>query len=200
VSEANGVIVSPCYVLTNHHVLFGDESKPSDQVREVYVYIGRGKVAFKSRLHGMAVNRSRETEGDREDYALVFVPICPGKVVGWVETKALTAQALSKEKFTLAAIPASSAEGKIELQACIGKGIEGGSGRVLTSCVTKPGHSGGAILMYGLGEIGLVALHQGATDTRVARALPMAQILSDGSISDLLREDKRKFLAEHSQR
>lgn len=196
--EANAVLVSPCHMLTNHHVVFGDERKPDlAKNRDVYFYLGRGATAFKYRLSGKVVNRIRTSTDDSGDYALVHLPTCPGKTLGWIEPKAVSAVHLDNVRFSMAAIPASAADGKIAVQHCTSSGREPGSGRILTTCSSAPGHSGGALIAPDLDEnIRLVALNQGVTNSGVARAVTLFEVLSDPQVDARLKADKQAFAAQ----
>lgn len=200
ISEANGVLVSPCHMLTNHHVVFGDERNPDLATdRNVYFYVGRGTKAFKYRLEGKVVNRVRTSTDDSGDYALVHMPSCPGKTLGWIEPKPVSAIDLKSARFSMAAIPTAATDGKIQVQHCLVSGREPGSGRILTTCTSLPGHSGGALVVPDQDtNIGLVALNQGVTNSGTARAVTLYEVLADPQITACLNADKQTFVAERA--
>ena len=100
VANGNAVFVSPCHVLTNHHMVFGDETLPgNDKTPEMKkrlkskFSITLTSVGEDGKMSKPLVGRPVEW-GDKyedgqtaEDWALLELNECHGEKVGWVDIK-----------------------------------------------------------------------------------------------------------------
>jgi len=195
---ANGVMISPCYMLTNYHVVFGDETNPRPQGDySVYFYIGRGPKDFKYRLDGRPIHWGHKTGDGGQDYAIVQIPKCPGKVLGWVAPKPVKHPDLIGRDISMAAIPATSDDGKIAISHCTALSREVVSNLLEVTCAFGHGYSGGALMIADRthGYV-LIGLDQSFTDEGAYRAITMNEILADPYVTGLLATDLQAFEEE----
>jgi len=194
-SVANGVMISPCYMLTNYHVVFGDEKdpRPGDD-HSVYFYIGRGTTAFKYRLEGRPIDWGYKRGDGAHDWAIVRLSKCPGRVLGWINPKPVRHEALQSAAITMAVISASSSDGSIETYSCRITDHEKISDLLNHDCPTREGFSGSALLVAdSQSGYALVGIDQGITTKGRPRAVSLEEILANAHAAVLLETDRYVF-------
>jgi len=89
IGTGSGVLVSPCYMLTAHHVVFNDDSDVAHRAGvgfKVTVRIGSARTP----LGGSVVRYGQRTRDGQGDWALVRLDHdadgrCPGERLGWID-------------------------------------------------------------------------------------------------------------------
>ncbi|WP_447412482.1 hypothetical protein, partial [Clostridium perfringens] len=82
--------VSPCYALTNYHVLFGNRTLTPDPM-SAYVVTVRFALADRDGRAITSPGRVRyagSLDGSAPDVALVRLDGCPGRQLGWYDLAA----------------------------------------------------------------------------------------------------------------
>ena len=108
VGNANGVMVSPCHMLTNHHVAFGDKPLPendkSPEMKKKLASIYTLTLTNMKSQEGKPIVATPVEWGNRydqgyfvEDWVLLELSECKGKETGWAELKESDEQIVNKK-------------------------------------------------------------------------------------------------------
>jgi len=195
---ANGVMVSPCYMLTNYHVVFGDERNPrSGDEYPIYFYIGRGTVAFKYRFEGRPIHWGTGSADGGGDYAIVRIDKCPGRLLGWIKLSPAPHRDLRGATLTMAVIPAQTADGSITTSTCKGVDRQPVTNLMSVTCHYENGYSGGALLVEDRTTgLALVAINQAIAEDGTRTATTVNEVLNDPFVAGLLATDLQAFRDE----
>jgi hypothetical protein len=89
-TRGTGFMISPCYALTNFHVVFGDAAATPDPraVYRTWISLGGDNAGFKyRRVRAVAVAWGDFAHDQRQDWTVLKVDGCPGAdpAIGWVD-------------------------------------------------------------------------------------------------------------------
>lgn len=157
-----GVLVSPCYILTNAHVALGKDAvvRPN-AVYEMTFRAGVGKTApFAGSTVATLVLSSERALNGGDDWALMRLKSCIGsrREYGWFEPTSKSSLSLVNERVMVVGYAANSTRGVIT--GSIGKvmGVNENNGNLLVSASLTNGQSGGAILVLESGELKIAGM------------------------------------------
>ena len=86
-SHSTSFLISPCYVLTNYHSVFGGSKEPSDKfVASFFNFDPETKSNKMTRATPVAWGNYNQSTKRADDWALVKLDACVGKKIGWLET------------------------------------------------------------------------------------------------------------------
>jgi hypothetical protein len=194
ISEANGVIISPCYAITNAHVLYGTREKIeeySDFLVDFYFGVSRDTEKFRWRVTGSPRRSGAMTLAGGGDWALVKLANCPGKRVGWPALDVRTPEELRGTPLRMFAILPTQNGGAVSLTTCRAVGVELWTGALTHTCFAKHGMSGAGLFTN---DGKLAALLVGESKG-IYVAVTMKEIFSDGMARALIDADKSTWLA-----
>ena len=194
--RAVGVIASPCLMVTNQHVVFGDDRNPNlNTDHSVTFYFGEGASAFKWNVKGTPIYSGKRTAEGGEDFAIVRLDHCPGKQVGWLKPVARTIDQLGAVRIDMAGVsPDDDSKGAIEVQRnCQVLGRTSMPGVFKHGCQNRDGLSSSA-MMDAYGQF--VGINVGILNSGTSGALTMEDVLSDPTAKALLDEDNQQYAAE----
>lgn len=164
-----GFLVSPCYVLTAHHVVYGDDLTPKPGVDyRMKFRAGKGvTTTFAGVTTATPVTSGFRDETFRNDWALLRLNVCIGKrpEFGWLETNSPSLhKAIKDGAKTGGRAMAMGYEGDRErgtLTGGIGKviGIDPRNGHLEFTGSFVPGASGGPVMIDRDGVLTAVALN-----------------------------------------
>ena len=195
ISEANGVIIGPCLMITNQHVVFGDDRNPDPNVdHSINFFFGEGTTSFKWKRKGTPVYWPERPLSGARDYVLVKLDTCPGKKVGWIEPVAHTDDQLLSENLTLAGIRPGPSNGEISTQLNLrGVRFHAGTGALVYTAKSIPGLSASSVL----DDSGnLVGINKAIHDSNSSIAVTMSEVLSDPKALEIIRADRLAFAQE----
>ena len=211
---ATGFLVSPCYVLTNYHVVFGNRNSKPEADRDFSMTFRVG--GKKSRAVPVIYGRFYEIywqdfvllrlESDAEHQCLGEDPN-----IGWVRLAPLPSDSAPDKALSAAGYPSDKAGSSLWRQdTCHLFEQQDGrqySGLWTTDCPTRPRASGSPIFFVQDGVLMVVALMEGHLGTvngneilpkwdpdRANLAVDMGKILSsDAALSKLIAQDIDRF-------
>ena len=210
--SGSAVIVSPCFVLTNHHVAFGEDLTPvagKDYSMTFRGGMGDDTRGFAGNTKATPVVWGAMDRRGRNDWALMKLDNCVGQLdqFGWVEATRYSQQNLVNKHAPMAAIgyTSSNAAGAKFSNGTV-RGIDAITGMMQFDGSLDHGQSGGALFtmedgVMKLAGIGTSGRHDegGATtfSTWGADRSNLAQgafeILNDASVKRILDADKASF-------
>lgn len=208
-----GVLISPCYVLTNHHVAFGGEIRPADPAFHLFRFrIGVGAepgTAFLGNTIAMPVMWGNRGTANVNDWAILRLRTCVGarSDTGWIEPSSKTSQDLVGLSAAVVGFAGDASRGMLNVS--IGKltGIESANGFLMYSASAVAGESGAPVMVREDGELRLVALHtvefvdkaHGSnvfdtySDEYANIGIPIESIMSNSDVRKLIDYDKSKW-------
>lgn len=218
-----GFLVSPCYILTNAHVVFGKYLvKNSDTITQAerneisgkFVMTFRIGISNTSAFLGSTVARAAEwgarTAGGANDWTLLRLTTCIGKRTefGWFEaSRYLTGQMIGKRAF-VAGFPGIRERGGMDVGPGIVKSVKDASGNLTFSGSMRAGQSGGPIIILENGQLKVIGLNTlsivpaGDSNTELYKGfdnstsnefLNASAILNQRKIKNILDNDKAIF-------
>lgn len=185
-----GFLVSPCYIITNHHVVFGNSLSAvpgKDYSMKFHVGVGPdGTGFFGETVATLVVWGEREKNG-RNDWALLKLKTCVGAPkfnVGWFEVALRSSDQLVGT--SVAAVGFATDDRRGILSASLGKVFEpvSNSGLLKTSAALRDGQSGGGVFQFDRGRMSLVGI---ATMSLGEKSHPLGDI-PDAYSSDRANE------------
>lgn len=210
-----GVLVSPCYVLTNHHVVFGDDIIPhkgKDYTMTFRVGVGRDLAEpFLGRTLATPISWGNRGVVSAHDWALLKLSTCVGafRGIGWMETSSKSS--LEMIGVDVAAVGYAADRSRGELSLSVGKAtaIDPLNGLIKYSASAAGGQSGGAVIIRENSVLKLMGLHtlgrlnkstgQSVFDTyRVDAAnefVPISEVLERSSVQLMINEDISRYIA-----
>ncbi len=209
-TRGTGFLVSPCYVLTNYHAVFGLAFDGPDRDRDYSVTFAVGPdpdYQFRWRIQGKPVRWGAFNRRKEHDWALVKLEGCVGGQadVGWMELAGESGADLSGAKVSLAGYPADKTGVAIWVQpSCRIEGPQPGTAKVLHDCAVHAGASGGPLIgrteggqvavAIQCGELNAVSDPLGRYDSRHANtAVTVAEVMQDAEARRLIEEDRALF-------
>jgi len=207
-TRGTGFLVSPCYVLTNYHAVFGVDPGAARRGLEHRIDFVVGDGPLQRTVGGTPVFWGEFNRRVEHDWALVRLDECVGAEpeFGWMELHAQPAEAMAGLKVTLAAFPSDRPRDRLWLQAgCRVHEVQRGTSKVLHDCAVVTGASGGPIIDYYLPAPAVVAIQCGelnasrellaAYDPRYANtAVTVAEIFQTEGVEATIAADKAAFV------
>lgn len=165
-TSGSAVIVSPCYILTNHHVVFGEDLNP---------IAGKSyRMIFRAGIGGDVGGFAGHTEADpvlwgqydghNQDWAVLHLKNCVGTLpqFGWAEFSHLNIYQVIKSHSIIAIVGYSYQDASNQSSISIGHAL-GGSNRhrdlVRVDASMTEGQSGGGVFVVENGMIKLVGIN-----------------------------------------
>lgn len=208
----SGFLISPCYVLTAAHVVYGDDLTPvpGKDYRMQFRAGSSAIAAFAGKTTATPVTSGFRDDANRDDWALLRLNNCIGKrpEIGWLETSGgdfahfIRDHAPTKAGAMATGYPGDRARG--ELYGGIGKimGIDPRNGLLSFVGSFFPGESGGPVIVDRDGVLTAVALniaelggvrgatYASATSDRFNLIQTIYEIVNQPKIKPLLDDDK----------
>ncbi|WP_310596178.1 trypsin-like peptidase domain-containing protein [Sphingomonas sp.] len=153
-------LVSPCYALTNYHVLFGNRTLTPDPM-SAYVVTVRFALADRDGRAITSPGRVRyagSLDGSAPDVALVRLDGCPGRQLGWYDLAAAGTVDTLAATIDLPSYSHDRSLRRLSLQR--GCGIRARAPRrgwLFHDCATREGASGAPMVVAGRDGVPLVA-------------------------------------------
>lgn len=149
-ARGTGFLISPCLVLTNYHIVFGDSTSPDERFgASFYAPAGDGKNYKK--IHGTPIlwGPLDSYPSKENDWALLKIDVCEGKKNGWLEIDLRETAKLLEAVVASAGHPADKNINDLWLDPlCYLKNVNS-SGRytdlVQNTCALLPGASGSPV-------------------------------------------------------
>ena len=209
-TRGSAFLVSPCYVLTNYHAVFGLEYGGPDPNKDYSATFSVGAdpdypfrwVERATPVRWGAFNKRKE-----HDWALLKLDGCVGGEpdLGWLELSPQARPNLMGATVTLAGYPADKPTDTLWAQGdCLIEGPQPGTAKVLHECSVRAGASGGPLIQRGAGGAAAVAIQCGelnssedaiaAYEPRYANtAVTIAEVFEDSDAKALIDADKAAF-------
>ncbi|OYX34518.1 MAG: hypothetical protein B7Y99_05365 [Caulobacterales bacterium 32-69-10] len=209
-TRGTGFLVSPCYVLTNYHAVFGLDYNGPDAGRDYTATFSVGvdpDFAFRWQVRGTPVRWGAFNQRKEHDWALIRLEGCVGgqQDIGWLETTPEPAQTMPGLSVVLAGYPSDKSADSLWAQPpCRIEGQQPGTAKVLHGCAVHSGASGAPLIETGRGAPVVVAIQCGelnatagplATyDPRYANtAVTIAEVFQDAEVVRLITADREAF-------
>ncbi|HTK36270.1 MAG TPA: serine protease [Caulobacteraceae bacterium] len=205
-TRGSAFLVSPCYVLTNFHAVFGLAFNGPDPGRDYTAnfsvgadpdYMFRWTVAARPVRWG-AFNKRKE-----HDWALLKLEGCVGgqSDIGWLDLSAQPGPEMMGAAVSLAGYPADKTGNTLWVQSgCRIEAMQDGTAKVLHECSVHGGASGGPLIAQGkavaiqCGELNSTASPLARWDARHANtAVTVAEVLQDPEARALIEADIAAF-------
>jgi V8-like Glu-specific endopeptidase len=204
-TRGTGFLVSPCYVLTNYHAVFGLDPDAWQAPHRVSFTVGDGPL--QRTVQGSPAFWGAFNAQVEHDWALVKLDECVGGApeFGWMELHAQPAASMRGRQVALAAFPSDRPRDRLWLQpSCRVRAVQRGSDKILHDCAVVVGASGGPIIDPYLPTPAVVAIQCGelnasrelisAYDPRYANtAVTVAEIFQTEGVEATLAADRAAF-------
>lgn len=208
-----GFLVSPCLILTNAHVAFGDDGSP--RLGKDYSFKFRAGVSGTSAFAGNTIAKpvlwGLQNLYGRNDWALMKLTACIGAKtdIGWYETSTNSIDYHIDEQVLVAGYPSDKALGQLAASYGQVKDIDKRNGFFRFSSSMVPGQSGapvfrkedGRIVVIGINSMELLLpsnLKRGETydtysDNIASEFQCICDILKRSDVKDLIQSDITAF-------
>lgn len=211
-TRGTGFLVSPCYVLTNYHAVFGLDFDGPDEGRDYSTTFSVGAdpdFAFRWTVRGTPVRWGAFNRRKEHDWALVKLDGCVGGQpdIGWLDVSPEPATTMQGMTVALAGYPADKSADSLWAQSeCRIEGLQPGTAKVLHGCSVRSGASGAPLIELGRGQPVVVAIQCGELnaksdpigqyDPRYANtAVTIAEVFQDLEVVAALEADRAAFPA-----
>jgi V8-like Glu-specific endopeptidase len=210
-TRGTAFLVSPCYLLTNYHAVFGLDYDGPDEERDYSVTFSVGAdpdYAFRWRIRGVPVRWGAFNKHKEHDWALVKLDACVGGQhdVGWLETASVPTEAMPGLAVALAGYPSDKSTENLWVQpVCRIEAVQGDTEKVLHGCAVRAGASGGPLMELDAagtptavaiqcGELNSTADPLGSYDPRHANtAVTLSEVFEDEAVLRLIQADRAAF-------
>jgi V8-like Glu-specific endopeptidase len=200
-APGTGFMLSPCYLITNYHVAFGDApGRSAAPGAKLTVWLGEPARAYEAIIEAAGDFAPAAGPGEG-DWALARVESCPGrrKDVGWLAVSATTSFGLDN-KVTTAGFPKDRAWPNIAVHHGCSIRARFDTGALIHDCATENGQSGSPLLLHENGRLTVVAMVSGivepkdrtAATSNTNYAAPIGDILRQGAASAALAADRSR--------
>lgn len=206
-------LVSPCYAMTNYHVLFGDQTLTPDPMSaytlEVRFAIGDARgvpagAADKDPMRARGrVRYAGSLDGSAPDIALVRLDGCPGRRLGWYELAAATGGDIDGVAVDQAGYSQDRGMRRLSVQhGCHIRAAAPRQGWLLHDCASRDGASGSPLIdrtpggvprvvAINVGELAPTRAIQPAFDRRRANvAIDLATLAKMPLVADAIARDR----------
>ncbi len=202
--RATATLISPCYVLTNFHAVYGDVSATDPGIDNAADHLATffvgddPTVGFKYQLTATPVEHGNFSPGGspQEDWALLHLEKCAGlsKSIGWMEISKIPWPNFRKYSLVLAAYPGGYDTKKLWISSpCNGTDALGIDGSVIHNCHSLRGTSGGmAIGRRNDGVLFAVFMNKGVTENDVGLGVDLPSLVQSPKF-DRVRDDLTKW-------
>ena len=204
--RATGFNISPCMVVTNHHVVYGDDMSPVRGLDYKMVIFAGVKVESQkflgiTRNTADVIQHERSLSG-RGDWTVLRSPACLGRIFGWFVRSNKSSRELiaRREEVFVVSYPGDREVGQLEVGFGNVTGAAETGGLVEYDASTAPGSSGGAVFDIEDGEMRLVGLHVGGrregdnynsgsyAKKRANYFIPVAEFFESVGMADAIEE------------
>lgn len=209
-TRGTAFLVSPCYVLSNYHAVFGLDFDGPDEGRDYSTTFSVGAdpdFTFRWKIRATPVRWGEFNKKKEHDWALLKLDGCVGGQpdIGWLETAAETAPAMKGLSVAFAGFPSDKALTSLWVQPdCRIEGQQPGTAKILHACSVRTGASGSPLIELRNGVAAAVAIQCGelnstpdplkSYDPRYANtAITMAEVLADPEVRAALEADRAAF-------
>ena len=218
IGNANGVMVSPCHMLTNHHVAFGSTPLPrNDKTPAVKKQLASKYTVtltnVTSKVPGKLVTAKPVEWGDRyeaghtaEDWVLLELSECKGKETGWVDIKESVKEDIINQKLAGVWYFQGEASENVKMNYPCAIDLLSTTGKaVRTTCGSEGGSSGSGIYQQESGQRPkLVALQVSSRRadgeiTHISEGGKNSAVSTNSfysRISSILKDSKKKYVEE----
>jgi V8-like Glu-specific endopeptidase len=158
------VLISPCYIITNHHNVFGDDVHPvagKDYSMKFRVGVGAAVgTAFLGSTEATPVAWGNRGACNANDWAIMKLKTCVGSrpEIGWMEISNKTAQQFSGVDIAVGGFAGDRARGQLSFSTGKATTIDNANGMLRHSASSAPGQSGGAVMIKEDGILKLAGL------------------------------------------
>jgi V8-like Glu-specific endopeptidase len=158
-------LISPCYIITNHHVVFGDDLRPvpgKDYSMKFRVGVGAAvDTAFLGNTIATPVAWGERGACNTDDWAIMKLKTCVGARadIGWMETSKKTVQQLVGVDIAVAGFAGDHQRGELSFSTGRAMAIDPANGFLKHSASAVGGQSGGAVMVKEDGVLKLAGMH-----------------------------------------
>jgi V8-like Glu-specific endopeptidase len=208
-TRGSAFLVSPCYVLTNYHAVFGlafDGPDPNRDYAATFSVGADPDYMFRWRVTARPVRWGAFNKRKEHDWALLKLDGCVGGQadIGWLDLSDQPGPAMAGAMVSLAGYPADKTGNTVWVQSgCRIEGMQDGTAKVLHECSVHVGASGGpliqqaktaAVVAIQCGELNSTASPLTRWDARHANtAVTIAEVLQDAEARALIEADIAAF-------
>lgn len=209
-SYGSATLVSPCYILTNHHVVFGDDLDPvpgKDYTMKFRVGVApTPEAAFLGNTIATPVTWGQRGACNSDDWALMKLKTCVGARadIGWMETSNKMPEQLVGADIAVAGYAGDHARGELSFSTGRATAIDPANGLLKHSASAVGGQSGGAVMIKEDGILKLAGMHtlefadydkktnqfDTFTDRHANEFVNVGYIVNRSDVKMLLDEDK----------
>ncbi len=161
----SAVLISPCYVITSHHVAFQGDTEPvegKDYSMKFRVGVSSNpESAFLGNTVATPVKWGRLGACNANDWAIMKLKTCVGARpdIGWMEVSKSSAEQLVSKNIASAGYAGDRARGSLSFSVGKATKVNPVNGLVKHSASYAPGQSGGAVMVVEDGILKLVGLN-----------------------------------------
>lgn len=209
-TRGSAFLVSPCYVLTNYHAVFGLDYDGPDPGRAygATFYVGADPdYPFRWTVTAKPVRWGAFNKRKEHDWALLKLDACVGGQtdIGWLDLAPEPGPDILGVAVSLAGYPSDKSDRTLWVQpSCRIEAMQEGTDKVLHGCSVRSGASGGpliaqlqagpAVVAIQCGELNATADLLGRWDPRYANtAVTIAEVMQDEEVRRLIDEDLAGF-------
>ena len=209
-TRGSAFLVSPCYVLTNYHAVFGlafDGPDPNRDYAATFSVGADPDYMFRWTVTARPVRWGKFNRKKEHDWALLKLDGCVGGQpdIGWLDMSAQPGPAMMGAMVSLAGYPADKTGNSLWVQSsCRIEAMQDGTAKVLHGCAVHGGASGGPLIERTKAEAAVVAIQCGELnaiegplprwDPRHANtAVTIAEVLQDDEAKQLIAADIAAF-------
>jgi V8-like Glu-specific endopeptidase len=211
-TRGSAFLVSPCYILTNYHAVFGlafHGPEPGRDYAAVFEVGADPDYMFHWTVRARPVRWGAFNRRKEHDWALLRLDGCVGGQpdIGWLDLSAQPGPEMIGAVVSLAGYPADKAGKTLWVQpTCRIQAMQSGTAKVLHGCSVHGGASGGPLIERDRADPVVVAIQCGelnATADPLARwdprhantAVTIAEVLKDPEARALIEADIAAFPA-----
>jgi V8-like Glu-specific endopeptidase len=152
-TRGTGFMISPCYALTNFHVVFGDAGGAPDAraTHRAWISLGGDDAGFKyRRVKAVAVAWGDFAHDPRQDWTVLKVDGCPGAdaTIGWVELAPNKPKSVEHRAAMDAGFDGDFKSSQLVSQSGCKLGYAVDDFTIQHYCASRPGMSGSPIFVF----------------------------------------------------
>ena len=200
-NAGTGFLVSPCYVLTAAHVVYGDDLTPVPGTDyRMKFRAGTGVTSpFAGNTTATPVASGFRDEGGRNDWALLRLNNCIGKrsEIGWLETSEAHLPNRQDNRAVADAVALGYAtlkeRGNLSAESGTLTYEERNSGLKIFTGSMNPGESGGPVMILENGLLNVFALNKGSSATGLSMVQSIYEVVNRPNVKAMLDQDKAEW-------
>ena len=207
VVQATAFLVSPCYIVTNYHAVFGESSNPNktDFSNSFYTFAGQGQHYQKTNAKPVVWGDYNKLSSTGNDWAILKLDTCVGQTLGWLDAAEMDASKMVGLTVSSSGYPGDKALSDLwtDPSCKIIKKQKGDDSAWLNTCAARPGASGSPLIHVGADGVPRVVAIQAHTQHETAGVLPVyddahANVAVDigaalGGYIDIIKADRSKM-------